>query len=83
LFAEKNDDKNMAVEKNQIYYIRSKKFQIFLLVFSVKFFEVYEEKRKQVEKRFLFHKIGNKKVIGYTFSIVYTYRANCRERQTT
>ncbi len=50
-----------------------------MLVPDAKFFEVYDKRRKK-SNIFLHCKNGGEKLIGYTFCVGYTYRADCMSR---
>jgi hypothetical protein len=55
-------------------------FEFFLLVSYVKLWEIYDKKRKEkkVAKIFSYGKKDGEMLIGYTFRVGYTYRADCR-----
>jgi hypothetical protein len=54
-------------------------FKFFLLVSNVKLCEICDEKRKKSQKSFLYGKKDGKMLIGYTFCVGYTYRADCKK----
>jgi hypothetical protein len=53
-------------------------FEFFLLVSNVKLCEICDKKRKKSQKSFSHGKKDGKVLIGYTFCVGYTYRADCR-----
>jgi hypothetical protein len=52
-------------------------FEFFLLVSNVKLCEICDKKRKKSQKSFSHGKKDGKVLIGYTFCVGYTYRADC------
>jgi hypothetical protein len=51
--------------------------EFFLLVSNVKLCEICDKKRKKLQKSFSHGKKDGKVLIGYTFCVGYTYRADC------
>jgi hypothetical protein len=52
-------------------------FKHFFLVSNVKLWEIYIKTRKK-EKKFYMGKKDCEMLIGYTFRVGYTYRADCK-----
>jgi hypothetical protein len=52
-------------------------FEFVLLVSNVKLCEICDKKRKKLQKSFSHGKTDCKVLIGYTFCVGYTYRADC------